>query len=61
MISSALHYYLQKESNEVKQFIDKACYKELYTEKDETFYYTGRILSIQNIEGSPSLCRLLSI
>ena len=55
MISSALNYYLRKASNEVKQFVNKMNYSKISTEKDDVLFYTGRILSSQNINGIPSL------
>ena len=55
MLNAAKAYFFQKAAEEVKHFVDPSKYKNNLVWKDGILYYTGRIHSMQEIEGQVAL------
>ena len=56
VLHAALKYYFVKATQEVKNFIPESRYKNISVEQNGVLFYTGRILSTQEISGQVTLC-----
>ena len=56
MIKAALWYFYKKGTEEIKQFVPEARYKNISKEINGIMYYIGRILPTQEIGGQLTLC-----
>ena len=56
MTKSAMYYFSQKATQEVKKFLEKRKYINVTKEIDGVLYYTGRILNDSKFGGYPQLC-----
>ena len=55
LINASSAYFFKKATCEIQRFVKRNLYKDKSVLKDDILYYTGRILSAQEIDGPPSL------
>ena len=55
LINASSAYFFKKATGEIKRYVKKNLYKDKSILKDNILYYTGRILSAQEVDGPPNL------